>query len=670
MTFLQPLLLLGLPLMALPIIIHLINLRRHRTVKWGAMMFLLAATQQRSGRTRLRHFLILAARVLAIAGLIFAISRPMAGGWFGLFGSRPDTVVVLLDRSASMSRQDLQLGTSKRDIALTRIVEAIDRAGAPDNLVLIDSGTNKPLAIETAKALFEMPETSATDAQANIPAMLQTTLDYVVANKVGQTDVWICSDTQAGDWNVDNGQWPAIRSGFGELTQKVRFHLLTYPNTADENLAVRVIDLQREEDANGHHLVMDVRLRRQTRSGSSDEGKTEVPVGIVIDDARTVVDVEVDGDTFTLTDHIVPIDSEKMNGWGKVEIPNDANPRDNVFYFTFGEDILRRTVVVSDEPGSSWALSLAAAPPIEKNSPFESQIISTDEVSTIEPDEVSLILWQVPLPAGNVKAELERFVNAGGSVMFFPSGEDGASEFRGIRWGAWEALPLATESDIANWRDDSGLWAKSDGGKPLPVNRLSIRKYRRIDGDGLVMAGLRGGAPLLLQAPTDHGGVYFCSTLPQEPYSNLARDGISLFAMVQRALDQGLQRLMQSQLGVVGDRVASVDKKPWQHVDGWPEGTLSTQQQLVAGVFGVGENLISRNRPPSEDHGSPLQNEELDKLFAGLEYSVVEDTVRKSSSLVSEIWRFFVVMLVAALIFEGLLCLPDVRPKRLVPAQL
>ncbi len=664
MSFLQPALLLGLPLVALPIVIHLINLRRHRTVQWGAMMFLLAATQQKSGRTRLRHFLILFSRMLAIGGLIFAISRPMAGGWFGLFGGRPDTVVVLLDRSASMSRQDLQLGTSKREIAVKRIVEAIERAGQLPNLVLIDSGSNQPIAIENPTALLEMPETSATDASANVPAMMQTALDYVVENRVGQTDVWVCSDIQSTDWDADNGQWPAIRSGFSELTQTVRFHLLTYPQEVDENLTVRVVKIKRQNSDDGHQLVMDVRLRRAT-----DVGKTKIPLGIVIDDARTVVDVEVDGDMVTLSDHVVPIDDEQATGWGKVEIPNDANPRDNVFYFTFGDDMLRRTVVVSDEPGSSWPLSLAAAPPIRKNSPFSARVLPSDEVSLMDTNETSLILWQVPIPEGDVLAKLERFVTDGGSVMFFPCGQDGNGNFQNVGWGDWDQLPLASESDIASWRDDSGLWAKSDGGKPLPVNRINVRQYRHIEGDGLVMARLRGGAPLLLQIPTDHGCVYFCSTLPQEPYSNLARDGISLFAMVQRALDQGAQRLLQSQLGVVGERVSNETSSDWEQVDGWPEGTLSTQKRHIAGIFNVANKLIARNRPTTEDTAGPLLDADIDRLFAGLEYSVVEDTIRKSSSLVSEVWRLCVMVLIIALIAEGLLCLPDVRPKRLVPAK-
>jgi len=40
MTFLQPLMLAALPLVSLPLIIHLINQRRFQTVQWAAMMFL------------------------------------------------------------------------------------------------------------------------------------------------------------------------------------------------------------------------------------------------------------------------------------------------------------------------------------------------------------------------------------------------------------------------------------------------------------------------------------------------------------------------------------------------------------------------------------------------------------------------------------------------------
>ena len=75
MSFLQPWMLFALPLIALPVIIHLINQRRYQTMPWAAMMFLLAANRMSRGYARIRQWLILAMRVLALAALLFAVSR-------------------------------------------------------------------------------------------------------------------------------------------------------------------------------------------------------------------------------------------------------------------------------------------------------------------------------------------------------------------------------------------------------------------------------------------------------------------------------------------------------------------------------------------------------------------------------------------------------------------
>src|SRR3954470_9613315 len=151
MTFLQPALLYALPLAAIPVIIHLIHLYRRRQVKWAAMMFLLAAQRMNKGLSRLRQILILAFRVLALAALIFVITRPLAGGWLGLLGGAPDTVLVLLDRSASMEQTNPASGLSKRAAGLRNLGKAIsDAVGTRSHLVLIDSATLKPQALEKA----------------------------------------------------------------------------------------------------------------------------------------------------------------------------------------------------------------------------------------------------------------------------------------------------------------------------------------------------------------------------------------------------------------------------------------------------------------------------------------------------------------------------------------
>ncbi|MCI0650594.1 MAG: BatA domain-containing protein, partial [Planctomycetes bacterium] len=130
MTFLEPLFLAGLPLVLLPIAIHFFNQRRYRTIYWGAMMFLAAASRMSRGYARLRQWLILAARMLVIGALIFAISRPLAGGWLGsALGVRADSVIVLLDRSPSMCELGADEGVSKFEAGKRQFAQMLDTFG-------------------------------------------------------------------------------------------------------------------------------------------------------------------------------------------------------------------------------------------------------------------------------------------------------------------------------------------------------------------------------------------------------------------------------------------------------------------------------------------------------------------------------------------------------------
>ena len=133
MTFLQPWVLAALPLVSLPIIIHLINQRRFQTVQWGAMMFLLSAKALSSGYSKLRHWLIMLLRMLAVAAVILAVGRPLSRGWLALAGGgRPDTAIVILDRSPSMQARDpavegTKLATGRGQLAKSLVTLAPSR---------------------------------------------------------------------------------------------------------------------------------------------------------------------------------------------------------------------------------------------------------------------------------------------------------------------------------------------------------------------------------------------------------------------------------------------------------------------------------------------------------------------------------------------------------------
>lgn len=102
MSFNSPWLLWALFAASVPIIIHLVNRWRHRSVPWAAMEFLLRAARETRGTKKLLHYLILALRVMAVAALVTAFARPLLGSFFGWGSSGLNEVLLVLDRSASM----------------------------------------------------------------------------------------------------------------------------------------------------------------------------------------------------------------------------------------------------------------------------------------------------------------------------------------------------------------------------------------------------------------------------------------------------------------------------------------------------------------------------------------------------------------------------------------
>lgn len=654
MSFLQPLLLYGLPLIALPLVIHLINRQRHRTVPWAAMMFLLDAKRLTRGMAKLRYWLIMAMRMLAIAGLVFAISRPLASGWVGLtIGGRPDTTIVVLDRSSSMEQQDLQAGESKRSTGLQKLAQLVRTYGQDSKVALIENTCNRAQLIDSAEALLELPDTGPSDTSADVPAMLATALEYVEANQTGRTDIWVCSDLRENDWRADDGRWNLIRTGF-EAREGIRFHLLSYPAKAGDNVAVTVENVRRRNGEQRSELVMDINIRRQ----SGAEQPLSLPVEIVINDARSVVNVEMEDDQYTLQGHTIPLDETTTSGWGRVEIPRDSNPQDNVFYFVFAEPPEHHTVIVAEDSRVADMLRLAATSPADPTLTYRASVIQPDRLNEIDWESVTVLLWQAPLPSADEAQLLTQHVESGKPIVCFPPLQSAGDEWLGIRWGDWQQDEGGKALPIASWRGDSGILRHTQSGSPLPVGQLRVFKYRSLEGSTTALARLQNGSPLVAKLDQATASAYFFATLPRSDYSSLAHDGVVFYVIIQRALSEGVALQGAARQITVGTSTAmSLDQ--WTSLTPLPDGVPSSARAFHAGAVQNEERLIALNRPSAEDVDNTLVQEDVDQLFSGLDYRYVTDEVGSTSSLASEIWRAFLIVMAAALLLEAWLSLPE-----------
>jgi len=650
MSFLQPMLLTALPLVALPIIIHLINQRRYQTIRWAAMMFLLAANRMSRGYARLRQWLIMAMRMAAIAGLIFAVSRPLAGGWLGLFaGGRADTTIVVLDRSPSMQQVSAVARGSKLETGIRQLVGTLETLGSA-RWVLIESTTNKPRELGTITDLLTTPSAGPSSASADLPAMLIAALEYVKANKTGRTEIWICSDIRANDWNAESGRWQALRDGFAELAVGVRFHLLAYPQTAPDNLSIRVTEVRRQKAGDAAELLVSLRLVREGRG----DAEQSIPVQFEIDGARSLVTVDFSGLEADLKDHRIPLEKGRDRGWGRVSIPADANPADNDFWFVFEQPAPRRAIVVAEDQEAARPLALAASIAPDPSLKSAAEVLASGQSAAVDWEQVSLLLWQAPLPEAEVCKQVQAFIDRGGAAIFFPARVPGAAELYGVRWTSW--TEPTGEAPVESWRGDQDLLAHTASGAPLPVGQLRIRKSCGLAGEVTPLATLKGGAPLVARVATNRGSAYFCATTPAPADSSLATSGIVFYVLVQRAMASGALALGSTRQLTAG-LAPREGPTVWKRVAGLEEA-LSTDYPFHRGVYSDGERLLAVNRAASEATAPVLADRRVADLFRGLDYARVDDQAGSISSLIQEIWRMFLVAMMVAMVAEAALCLP------------
>ncbi len=101
MTFLNPGFLWFLFLALIPVIIHLLNLRPFRTVLFTNLRFLRRIESENRTRRKLKEYIILLLRVLAIVALVLAFARPVGNVDTSQLPCQ-DKVVIYLDNSFSM----------------------------------------------------------------------------------------------------------------------------------------------------------------------------------------------------------------------------------------------------------------------------------------------------------------------------------------------------------------------------------------------------------------------------------------------------------------------------------------------------------------------------------------------------------------------------------------
>ena len=635
-------------------IIHLLNRRRFRIVDWAATSFLLKASRESRGKKKLKHILILICRTLAIFALIFAVARPLLGGFLGSGSGSVNTVILVLDRSASMETKAESGAPSYREAVITRVSQAVEKMGSP-RLLLIDSASGDIQEVPSPDALPELSTTFATDTQADIPTLLTKAIDYIDETNPGQTEIWLASDMQRGDWRPTDSRWNAVRTGLESLPNETKLRVLSSGNELAQNIAIELVASRRVED----NLFLDLKLTR-----SNGDGSSTVPITYSLKGARSAERVTMNGQELRFQKRL-PLSAADVDGSGWVGIPSDNNPRDNSVFFAFGGKEPVQSWIVSEKPSGNTANYLRKAAAPDGFDRYSSEIIALTQTTKIDWSTASLIVWQAQIPTGAVAAQLQEFATSGGSVIFFPPETPSNNIIFGTSWGSIQEAPADEYFINGSWIKDDGPWRNSLSDQKMPIDQVRGVKRCSIQGDGTSLAEWDDGSPLLYRQLQGLGTAIFINTLPNDRWSNLEFVALHLVA-VQRLLEKGTDRLHSGYRAIAGSEKAKLrGNEIRDRLDSFEdyEPALGSYR---AGVYRLGERVIAVNRPAAENSPLRVNEEALDTLLEGTSYSLFEST-KDDKNLVSPVWWAFLIAVLFFLLTEAILCL---QPKLTGPPAL
>ncbi len=456
LAFLHPLLLWGLPLCAVPIVIHILNRRRHQKLPWAAMSFLLAAMKRNKKRLQMEQWLVLLLRTLAVLLLVFLVSRPLLDG--GLVGGRTHHV-VLLDDSASMQQRSgsgTLFAKAQERVRAYAVVLAATRAGDAFSLVrasrpqqpdLWNQRVGPELPQRIASLLQELP---AGDGAPELGAALAANVQRAVGvDDASRTEHHVFGDARAHDWTSDDDK-PKASLLAALLATKADAERVFVHGAAGPAQDVAVVDVR---------LVDRFAVAGAPAAFAADAQNLGLdPAG-----AGSLA-VEIDGQSRVVlaVPPLAPgervavpfVHTFAQGGPHRVEAQLEAvdtYPLDDRRALALDVRDKSRVLLVDGQPdedeGETYFLQAALDAP---EAGVEPQVVADgalDDVDLGAFDAVWLCNVQAPSPA--LAARLEAFVAAGGGLM------------------AW----CGAQVDAAAWNER--LWRDGKGPLPLPIGDVA-----------------------------------------------------------------------------------------------------------------------------------------------------------------------------------------------------
>ena len=519
MSFTYPAFLFALSAIAIPIIIHLFNFRKFQTVYFSNVRFLKEVKQETQAKSKLKHLLVLAARILAIIFLVLAFAQP--------FIPRENSKVVIGDKAISIfvdnsfSMDAININGTLLDEAKKRALEIVAAYKPTDRFQLLTNdfeGKHQRLVNkeEFIELLDEVKISPATRSLSEIASRQMDVLQDAGKNKVS----FIVSDFQKSIVNLS------------QFKNDTTVHFEFVPLIAAEKSNVYIDTCWFESPVRQYNQVERLHVRIKNVSDKTLENNS---IKLFINEIqKTPASFNLDKDSET---EIVLSFASKVLGVQhcRIELNDYPVTFDDKFYFSFEVAKNIPVLCINGTDANSESAYLNKLFGADSLFIYKSAQENKLDYSTLGNNKL-IVLNELKSISSGLSQELKRFVTNGGSVLVYPNKDAELTSYKdflvSLKANYYERLDTAnTKVDKINmehviYKDvfDKKTFSATNLDLPKVNEHFVISKTTRSNEEYLLK--LQNGDVFLSKYDVEKGKLYVSAVGVSDEFSNLPKHAI------------------------------------------------------------------------------------------------------------------------------------------------
>lgn len=544
MTLLYPGFLFALGAIAIPVIIHLVQLRKPKKLLFSNVIFLREAKNITASSRKLKNLLVLLCRIAAIIFLVLAFAQPfIPAANSGAVAT--DNVNVYIDNSLSMQQQAEGEDLSLLDMAVDQAKNLVGLFPASTAFTFSDNGQYAGAgAIRNGEKLTEdLNNLNYSARPATVDNILARISRGGTGAKAATASSFIFSDFQKNSFN------PAV---FKTLDTVQQYYLVPLKAQEERNVRVDSVTLEDEFIRLQDNNKLLVRIRNM-----SSERIEGCDVKLFINDNQvSAISLDLEPEQA----HTITFNFQVTQGgthYGRIEISDAPVEFDNNYFFTLQPAEQIKIYHVTADASSAIRKLYVNEPSFY----FNSDMLSTIDYRKLQQADLVLVEAGQELEPG-LADNLKKYVQEGGTLVFIPGAGAGTASYtnffqslglppvRIVSTGAEKAALSPPDQENPFFRT---IFSEFDQKMLMPQATPMLTWSR----SGNTILKFRQGNPFLASFRSGQGNAYLFASPLTPPFTDFTSHALMVPVMYKLAI--GSYKQVQEPAYTFGNRNIAIE---------------------------------------------------------------------------------------------------------------